>query len=278
MPRGSERPSCSAEEERERERQIRRLTATNQTHHPITTAAETALIDLLVDTHSAEAVDAWDDGFPPSPRPQTDNNEPQGDCQPAAKRARGSNSIHPAAAAAARQLTSLGHGQLSAYNRPLSYNSVEPHVAAIIRWLGTLSNDIGTHLQLPPVLASLRGILNAILEQQTSTATWAAMIEVGEALEELIHGGHLVHHSDVVALDVGGHDTDLALRTQDEARGNEFIETLTALLETVDSLPRGNLPAAREAAMRLGAPRGSPHARCGGLRSRGGRGGILVAP
>ena len=31
VPRGSERPSCSAEEERER--QIRRLTATNQTHH-----------------------------------------------------------------------------------------------------------------------------------------------------------------------------------------------------------------------------------------------------
>ena len=33
--------------------------------------------------------------------------------------------------------------------------------------------------------------------------------------------------------------------------GNEFIETLTALLKTVDSLPRGSLPAAQEAAMRL---------------------------
>ena len=125
-------------------------------------------------------------------------------------------------------------------------------MAAIIRWLGTLSDDIATHLQLPPVLASLRGILNAILDQQTSTATWAALIEVGEALENLIHGGHLVHHSDVLALDGGGHDTDLALPTQDEDRGgNEFIETLTALLKTVDSLPRGSLPAAQEAAMRL---------------------------
>ena len=98
-------------------------------------------------------------------------------------------------------------------------HSPEPHVAAIIRWLGTLSNDIETHLQLPPALASLRGILNAILDQQTSTATWAALIEVGEALEKLIYGGTLVHHSDVVALDVGGHDTDLVARAQEMKRG-----------------------------------------------------------
>ena len=99
-------------------------------------------------------------------------------------------------AAAARFLSSLGHGQLSAHRRAITYHTVEPYIAALLRWLGTLNADVALHLQLPPALASLRGILNAILNQQVSTATWSELIQVGEALENLATGGRLAHPSD----------------------------------------------------------------------------------
>ena len=63
-------------------------------------AAEAALIDLLVDTQTAEAVEAWDDGFPSIPPAQPSHNDPSGDCLPAAMRARSSQSINQEAAAA----------------------------------------------------------------------------------------------------------------------------------------------------------------------------------
>ena len=214
-------------------------------------AAESALIDLLVDTQTAEAVEAWDDGFPSIPPAQPSHDDPSGDCLPATKRARSSQSINQEAAAAARHLTSLGHGQLSAHSRPITYNSVEPHIAAIIRWLGTLSNDIEIHLQLPPALASLRGILNAILHQRVSTATWAAMIliEVGEAIEQLPW---------CIILMQWHYKTGDMTRTswrewqaRHGARGTTFVETMGALLTDVDHLPDDALPAAQEAAMRV---------------------------
>eukprot|EP00439_Symbiodinium_sp_Y106_P002132 s9459_g1.t1 len=212
-------------------------------------AAESALIDLLVDTQTAEAVEAWDDGFPSIPPAQPSHDDPSGDCLPATKRARSSQSISQEAAAAARHLTSLGHGQLSAHSRPITYNSVEPHIAAIIRWLGTLSNDIELHLQLPPALASLRGILNAILHQRVSTATWAAMIEVGEAIEQLPW---------CIILMQWHYKTGDMTRTswrewqaRHGARGTTFVETMGALLTDVDHLPDDALPAAQEAAMRV---------------------------
>ena len=77
------------------------------------------------------------------------------------------------------------------------------------------------------------------------------MIEVGEALEQLVHGGTLVHHFDAVALQDGGHDTDLVERATDQARETTFVETLGGLLGDVDRLPSDALPAAREAAMRI---------------------------
>ena len=167
--------------------EIRRL-AEHQAHQPIATAAETALIELLVDSQTAAAVEAWDDGFPTTPPGQPNPTEPSAECLPSTKRARNSHSINRDAAAAARYLTALGHGQLSAHIRPLTYNSVEPQIAVLMQWLGTLTSDVEVHLQLPPTLAALRGILNNILDQQTNPNTWATMIEVGEALEQLVQG------------------------------------------------------------------------------------------
>ena len=230
--------------------EIRRL-AEHQAHQPITAAAETALIDLLVDSQTAAAVEAWDDGFPSIPPGQPSPAEHSGECLPSTKRARNGHSINRDAAAAARYLTALGHGQLSAQNRPLTYNSVEPQIAAIMRWLGTLTSDVEVHLQLPPTLAALRGILNNILDQQTNPNTWATMIEVGEALEHLVQGQPLAHPSDTLCLQDGGHDTNLVEHDIDQARGSNFIEVTTALLHDVDYLPEDMLPAAQEAALRL---------------------------
>ena len=99
--------------------------------------------------------------------------------------------------------------------------AIEPHIAAIIRWLGTLTNDMAIHLQLPPTLASLRGILNEIHHHRVSTATWAAMIEVGQAIEQLARGGVLVHHSDAAALEGGGLDTNEPPTMRGEQRSSQ---------------------------------------------------------
>ena len=96
---------------------------------------------------------------------QTDTANTDGHCtQPPAKRTRSQHTITRDAAAAARFLSSLGHGQLSEHRRAITYHTIEPHIAALLRWLGTLDADVALHLQLPPALAALRGILNAILE------------------------------------------------------------------------------------------------------------------
>ena len=108
---------------------------------------------------------------------------------------------------AARFLSSLGHGQLSQYSRAIRYNTVEPYVAALLQWLGTLNEDVAIHLQLPPALAALRGIWNAILDQSVSTATRASLIDVGDALQR---GGTLSHpadSADTLGVAHGGLDT-----------------------------------------------------------------------
>ena len=141
-----------------------------------------------------------------------------GECQqPPPKRTRSHNTITRDAAAAARFLCALGHGQLSLHRRAITYHTVEPHVAALLRWLGTLESDVAIHLQLPPALASLRAILNAILDQQVSTATWAAMIEVGESLDKLASGGNLAHPADTPAQDAGRLNTNLVAEVASQA-------------------------------------------------------------
>ena len=120
-----------------------------------------------------------------------------------------------------------------------------------MQWLGTLTSDVEVHLQLPPTLAALRGILNNILDQQTNPNTWATMIEVGEALEQLVQGQPLAHPSDTLCMQDGGHDTNLVEHDTDQGQGRNFIEVTTALLHDVDYLPEDTLPAAQEAALRL---------------------------
>ena len=60
-----------------------------------------------------------------------------------------------------------------------------------------------------------------------------------------------MHHSNAVALENRGHDTDLVERAANSMRGTTLVETLSALLTVVDVLPEDALPAAHEAAMRI---------------------------
>ena len=128
----------------------------------------------------------------------------------------------------------------------MTYNLLEPHVAALLRWLGTLSSNIEVHLQLPPALAALRGILNSILDQTVSTATWASMIEVGDAREQL-----LTHDADTLGLAARGHAARLVDQAIGQARASMFVETLGAMVSVVDHLPDDALPAALKVALRL---------------------------
>eukprot|EP00439_Symbiodinium_sp_Y106_P081326 s1350_g20.t1 len=85
-----------------------------------------------------------------------------------------------------------------------------------------------------------------------NSATWAAMIEAGDALEQRILGKRLVHSSDALSLQAGGHNTTLVEHAIEQTRGTMFVETLgTMLSDDVDYLPAEALGAAQEAAMRL---------------------------
>eukprot|EP00439_Symbiodinium_sp_Y106_P076460 s679_g15.t1 len=201
----------------------------NQTNQPIAQAIETALIDLLDASQTATDLDAWGDGLPIIPPGQSSPADPSRDYLPATERARDFNSIAQEAAVITRYLTSLGYGQLSEHRRPITYNIVELHIAARLRWLGTLSSDIEVHLQLPSALTSLWEILNSILDQTMSPAIWATMIEVGEALEHLVRGRRLVFSSDTLSLQAGGHDPARVEQAIGQARGNRFVETLGAM-------------------------------------------------
>ena len=72
---------------------------------------------------------------PTIPAGQPSPANPSGDYLPAAKRARDFNSISEEAAAAARSLATLGHGQLSEHRRSITYIvEIVPRVC-IVAWI-----------------------------------------------------------------------------------------------------------------------------------------------
>ena len=172
--------------------------------------------------------------------PATDNQ-----CQqPPTKRARNQQSIvRDAAAAAARYLSSLGHGQLSSHRRVITYNTIEP-LHCCDGWGASTPRLRCTYT----ALASLRGILNTILDQEVSTATWSELTQVGGSSGTWRPG----EDSSTLRMPCWNTlDTHLVAEATGEARGRAMVETLTALLEDVDRLPVHSLAATQEAAMRL---------------------------
>ena len=123
----------------------------------IAQAADTALIDLLVDTPTAMQLEAGE------------HPQPQGATKAAA------------AISAARQLSSLATSLLSRKDSVVvPYAMVSSQVAALIEWLDTLDRgSIAVHVQLPPVLTPLREILEQMLRGQPgNAATWARLVAV----------------------------------------------------------------------------------------------------
>ena len=110
----------------------------------IASAADAALVDLLVDTPTALQLEA---------------EAPQG----------GPSSTAAAAAQhEAQQLRDIAGTLLERRGDSLlPYAMVAPHVGALIRWLETLDQgNVAVHVQLPPVLTPLREILDMLLRGQ----------------------------------------------------------------------------------------------------------------
>ena len=155
----------------------------------IAQAADTALIDLLVDTPTAMQLDAGEQ-----------HPTPQGTTKAAA------------AISAAQQLSSLAKSLLGKKDSVVvPYAMVSSQVAALIEWLETLDQgSIAVHVQLPPVLTPLREILDQMLQGQPgNAATWARLVAVAEAFEALISGETLTHPSDVLGQSQGGTESPL---------------------------------------------------------------------
>ena len=197
----------------------------------IVTAAETALIDLLVDTPTAIQLDASLDN------PSTEGDSAKAKTSAAKQAAKQLGEL-------ARQL--LGHGG----DILVPYAMVAPHVSALIEWFGTLEQaNIAVHVQLPPVLTPLRGVLNDILaEKPGGTAMWAKLIAVTDALENLIAGNTLTHPADVVAIDCGAGDSTL-MHAEATPEWYLAVETLRSLLSQIRGWPPHVLPTVQAAAM-----------------------------
>ena len=204
----------------------------NSQGEAIARTAEIALVDLLVDTPTAEALDQMGDGLPP---PAT---------------------APPAAAAkyAAQQLCNIGRSQLAlGGNRCINYAMVAPHVAALLRWLETLQmGDVAVHIQLPPVLSPLREVLNVILEGGTmDTNLWARLVAVGEALCDLVSGNTLAHPADVLLQAGGGVESALVQNRDMIPEWYRAVEILRGMLREVSTWPENMLPTMQQAALNL---------------------------
>ena len=246
----SHRPSSSSHKSRSWERveqgliAIRRIAQTfddSQTRE-IVAAAETALVDLLVDTPTAAQLEDSQ-----SMRPGTADRN-------IAPTAGDSNSeVTAAALQAAQQLGELARSLLAQGGEVrVSYAMVAPQVAALIDWFGTLEQaNIAVHVQLPPILTPLREVLNEILSGNPGgTSQWAKLIAVTEALETLLMGNSLTHPANVISLDCGAGDSTL-MHTEAAPEWYRAVETLRSLLRQVRTWPPHMLPTIREAAMNL---------------------------
>ena len=115
---------------------------TTPSNHAIARTAETALIDLLVDTPTVEQLESFPDGPGDATQPP-----------------------EVAALSAAQNLRNMARAQMtSSSSSCVPYAMVAPYVAALIRWLQSLAMwDVGVHLQLPPVLKPPRDFLAHVI-------------------------------------------------------------------------------------------------------------------
>ncbi|CAE7686569.1 unnamed protein product [Symbiodinium necroappetens] len=188
----------------------------------IAQAADTALIDLLVDTPTALQLEAGEQ-----------HTVPQGTTKAAA------------AISAAQQLSSLAKSLLSKRGSVVvPYAMVSSQVAALIEWLATLDRgSIAVHVQLPPVLTPLREILDQMLQGQPGDATtWARLVAVAEAFEALISGDTLTHPADVLGQSQGGTASPLLCADGVAPEWYNAVETLRGLLQQIPHWPTRVLP------------------------------------
>ena len=215
-------------------------------HRQIAATAEAAIVDLLVDTPTAQQLEAAGTAYTTQTAYQQTQPPPGGNTPPL-------DSITAAAKQACTQLRSIA-GELLRSREPVivSYAMVAPHVEALICWFGTLEQgDVAVHIQLPPILTPLREILCDILEGRPGgPEMWAKLVAVAEALEALLTGKTLAHPADVVMLNEGGTNSTL-LREGVTPEWYRAVETLRGLLNDVSKWPPRVLPTVQEAAMNL---------------------------
>ena len=214
--------------------EIRKIAETfgNSQGEAIARTAEIALVDLLVDTPTAEALD------------QTGGSQPS---QPP-------NSVTAAAQSAAQALSNIGRQQLAEGSAScVPYAMIAPHVALLLQWLDTLqTGDISVHIQLPPVLTPFREVLNHILNGDAlPPEMWAKLVAVGEALQSLIEGGTLAHPADVVSQAGGAADSALMQTAAEIPQWYRTLEILRGMLNEARTWPVSVLPTMQQAALNL---------------------------
>ena len=144
--------------------------------------AEQALVHLLVDTPTAEALDTPGDEQTVSRGGSDPTNAAP--IQPSSS-SRGTlhttTTTRQRAQAAAAALASIARQQMANDGECISYGMLEPHVAALMDWMATLPTaDSAVRIQLPPVVTPLRGILERVLRGTTGADDWAALVVHGE--------------------------------------------------------------------------------------------------
>ena len=170
--------------------------------------ATSALADLLVDSQTGAELDAMDDMLQPSTVSAVAAGGGQSSSHPGADIA----AIRTEALKAAQALRNIGRAQLTTNTQCITYATVAPMVADVVRWLESLlPGDITLHLQLPSILSPLREVLNAILDGSARGSIWAQLVAVGDALQVLIVGP-----SDVLAQNSAGNENPLM------AAGNRY--------------------------------------------------------
>ena len=233
--------------------EIRRLATAFQNQPADTTGivynAEQALIHLLVDTPTAQALE------PGGTSQHAYDHHDHGGQGSSTAASSGGTAVRNIAAdcrnnahAAALALANIARQQLAEDGRCLSYGVLEPHGSAVMDWMRSLPpDDIAVRVQVPPLITPLRGILEHVLHGRATADDWAALVAVAEALEALCVGTDLVHPAD------------------DRATWRMALWQLEQLGDNTESWSTERLPQIQEAAMRLvrGISRRIPESRQG---------------
>ena len=215
--------------------------------------ADQALVNLLVDTPTAEELDTPGDNPVTSHASRSITNQAPTQLNPDR---RGTplttTTTRQRAEAAAAALANIARQQMANTGECISYGLLEPHVAALMDWIAMLpADDIAARVQLPPVLTPLRGVLERVLQRRTDSNDWAALVAVAEAMAALCSGSQLTHQADVVAIAAGGLDSPLLEGGQRHEEWETAVLLLRQLAGEIPNWPASRLPTVQEAAMQL---------------------------